>query len=331
MTTNPEPSVAGHNKAMPAWTVLWPVFAVATVLLLAATVPVPSVPVTLEVQASSITLTLPAASRLGALATGDRLQIEGFTSLKSGDPQLAGSGAAAHVDNLIVHSEQTWLRALHLPAGSELTVQARGKATALGIESPRSPVVADVEMRGKTTLRLGDRDEVLSRVFIHSEWLTVAGGDATRADQKAPPMTLTLARQGDTALEIKGLRPSELAFRERREGSGVESVVVSSLEGGTLSVPSTGLSLRINGGDWLQIEGLLVERCEILAGAVLALKLNGSARVVRLRVGEFEKSLKPSWLEFVSRHHLVNLLWGSAALLWGALAWIRKYFATVPP
>ena len=120
-----------------------------------------------------------------------------------------------------------------------------------------------------------------------------------------------------------------LRFAERREGAGGVAAVASSIEGGTLTLPATGDTVKLVGGDWLEIDGLTVERCEVSAGPLLTLRLNGSAGTLRLRVGEFERSLKPSWLEYAARHHLLKLMWGSAAVLWGALAWMRKQFADV--
>lgn len=304
---------------------LWPMLLVASVLLLAASVPVPSVPLSLEVQASAVTLGLADASSLGPQLIDGELRIEGFTSLESADAALAAARETA--DGLAIRSTQTRLRGLNLPAGARLTVQARSDLTALLIESPRSPVIADVEVRGNTALRLGDAEAALQRVFAHGEWLRLVGGSAAHSNQAAPPMTLWLPRRGDSVFHLDGLRPSTLRFTERREGTGAVSAVGSSLDGGTLTLPVTAQTLAIRAGDWLEIDGLTVERFELAAGTPLLLKLSGSARVLRLRVGEFERSLKPSWLEYISRHHLTSLLWGAAALLWGALAWIRKNFA----
>ena len=304
---------------------LWPVLLVAAILLLAASVSVPSVPLSLEVQASAITLGLAEASLLRPQSIDGELRIEGFTSLESADATVAGASASA--GSLAIRSEQTRLRGLNLPAGARLTVQARSDLTSLLVESPRSPVIAEVEVRGNTALRIGDAEAALPRVFPHGEWLRLVGGDAARTGQAAPPMTLWLPRRGDSVLHLDGLLPNTLRFAERRESTGAVSAVGSSLDGGTLTLPATAQTLAIRGGDWLEIDGLAVERFELAAGAPLLLKLSGSARVLRLRVGEFERSLKPSWLEYISRHHLTSLLWGAAALLWGALAWIRKNFA----
>lgn len=321
----------GSQPTHRARPVLWPLVLVGAILLLAATVPVPSTPLTLNVQASSVKLGLTDAAVLGVQLVGGQLRIEGFSALESPDPALAQASPGEQVNSLVVRGEQTQLRALNLPAGTELTLRAQGDGATLTVDSTRSPVVADVEMRGKTSLRLGDSAAALERDFGHSEWLKVMGGDAAQPGQRAPLMTLSLARRGESTLRIDSLRPRSLQFSEPQAGAGIVSAKGSSLDSGTLTLPSTGQTVAINGGDWLEIDGLEVQRCEITLGTAVSIKLTGSARVLRLKVGDFDRSLKPSWLEFVARHHLAGLLWGSAALLWGALAWVRKYFSMGSP
>ncbi len=317
----------GRQSASRAWPVVWPLLLVGGILLLAATVPVPSTPLTLNVQASSVKLGLTEATVLGGQAVGGQLRIEGFSALESPDPALAQASPGEQTNTLAIRGDQTQLRALNLPAGTELTLRAQGDGAILTVDSSRSPVVADIEMRGKTSLRLGDTAAVLEREFPHSEWLKVVGGDAAQPGQRAPLMTLSLAKRGEATLRIDALRPRSLQFSEPQAGAGIVSARGSSLDSGTLTLPSTGQTVPINGGDWLEIDGLEVQRCEVALGNAVSIKLTGSARVVRLKVGDFDRSLKPSWLEFVARHHLAGLLWGSAALLWGALAWVRKYFS----
>jgi hypothetical protein len=340
---------------------LWPVGLVAALVLLAATVPVPSVPLSLELRATSVTLHLPAVAVLGPQPINGELRIDGFTSIESADAGVADAAARAGAERLSARAGQAWLRSLSLPADTRLTVQARTDSTTLSVESARSPVIADVELRGATVLRRGDADAPLRRQFDHSEWLRLIGGVVAQAGQPAPPMTLSIplpmspsisqpvsptvwpsaspSMRLDLAapLRIDTLRPSSLRFAERRESLatgtavGAVSSVVSSLEGGTLSLPASGKTVAINAGDWLEVDGLVLDRFELSAGMPLLLKLSGSARTLRLRVGEFERSLKPSWLDYVSQHHLVTLLWGSMALSWGALAWVRKHFLGAHP
>lgn len=317
---------AGGERRLVA--IIWPLLLVAAVLSIAATVPVPSVPLTLELRASSVALDLPDPVVLQPQAIdGGELRVEGFSTLESADRRLTAAATAERADRIAVHAGEVRLRGMHLPAGARLTVQARGDATALQIESRRGPVIADIELHGDASLRLGDGGAPLLREFSRGEWLRLVAGDASRPEQAPPPMTVSWTRGGGPAMRFDGLRPGALRFAELREGTGAMSAVGSSIDGGTIVLPVTGRTVPLGAGDWLDVDGLVVERCELSAGAPLLLKLTGSARTLRLRIGEFERSLKPSLLEYVSRHHLVGLLWGSAAVLWGALVWVRRHFA----
>jgi hypothetical protein len=85
-----------HHSGAQMWPLAWPVALVAAVLLLAATVPVPTVPFSLEVHASSVKLVLPSATMLGAqpIAGGGRLARE---VEKPGDSQRADLAARADI------------------------------------------------------------------------------------------------------------------------------------------------------------------------------------------------------------------------------------------
>ena len=91
-------------------------------------------------------------------------------------------------------------------------------------------------------------------------------------------------------------------------------------------MPATGDEVRLGNGDRLEIAGLELERFELVAGESVGVRMAGSARVLSTRTGEFERSLKPSLLEFVARHHTIGLFWSAALMLWGVLAWLRRQF-----
>jgi hypothetical protein len=307
---------------------LAPVVAVAVALVLAATVPVPVAPVSLELRASSATLTMAEGTSVGPIALAGTSRIEGITTLESPDDPLARAFAAERADALVLRGDEVWLRTLEVPVGARLTV-AVGERAQLRVESARVPVHAQLEMRGHTTLRFGYAARVEERRYQQAEWVGVTAGDAKAANGPPLPLALSLEGLGDGAVRLADLRPSSLRFAERRDRGGAVSVVGSSVDGGTITLPATGETVKLAAGDWLEVDGLTAERCEIVLATPLVLRLNGSAGTLRLRVGDFERSLKPSWLEYISRHHLVHLLWGSAAVLWGALAWMRKQFAGV--
>jgi len=325
-------NAAGGKHRLAA--LLWPLALVGFVLLVAASVPVPRVPLSLKLKASAVQLDLAEATQLGPLTVNADIRVEGFSTLESADPALVAAAASEHADSVSVQAAETRLRALRLPAGASLGVEARRDAVALLVESARAPVIAELEMRGAATVRVGDAAEPLRREYPRSEWMRLVAGDAARSAQAPPPVTLSLARRlGENApLQISALKPTRLRFLERREGAAGDSpVLVSSLLGGTLTLPATGQTLALAVADGLALDGLRLERFEIVAGAPLLIELSGSASGLRQRVGEFDRSLKPSWLEYLSRHHLTQLLWGSAAVLWGALAWVRRQMAAIKP
>jgi len=306
---------------------LWPLALVGFVLLVAASVPVPRVPLSLTLKASAVQLDLAEATLLGPLAVNADIRVEGFSTLESADPILVDAAAREQADSVSVQAAEMRLRALRLPAGASLGVEARRDAVTLLVESARAPVIAELEMRGTATLRVGDGALHLARDYPRSEWMRLVAGDAAKPAQAPPLVSLTLARRHgeNVPLQISALKPTRLRFLERREGAvGEGSALASSLLGGTLTLPATGQTLALAAGDGLALDGLRPERFEIVAGTPLLIELSGSASGLRQRVGEFERSLKPSWLEYVSRHHLTQLLWGSAAVLWGALAWVRR-------
>ena len=307
--------------------VLWPMLAVAGVLSIAASVPVPVVPLSLDLQSSTVTLVFADASALAPVGVAGELRVEGFTALESADASLARAASTESGGRVVVHADELSLRNLQLPAGTRLTWRARAGATELQVESQRPPVVAEIEMRGNTSLRLNDADQALARRFDHGEWLRLTSGDGARPTLPPPPMLLALARPGESLLRWTDLQPQTLQFAERRGTAGAVAAVGSSIEAGRLTLPATGETVQLSAGDWLELDGLVVERCDLVAGATLALRLSGSAHRLELRTGEFSRSLKPSWLEYIARHHLTKLLWGSAAVLWGALAWIRQQVA----
>jgi len=313
------------GRRLAAW--LWPLLAVGTVLLLAATLPIGRVPLSLTLKASALSLALPADATLGSWPLDGEFRAEGFAALESPDAALRQAAASGPLSQgLGLRAGELSVRALRLPAGAQLRLQAQPKALAVDIESSRSPVLAELELRGAATLRLGDM--ALAHDYPHGEWLLLRAGEAARPERAPPPLALAL---GSTApLRLQGLRPTWLRFTERSQADAGAVQLQSSLQGGALTLPVTGQTLALGAGDTLEIDGLKVERCELLAGASLQLELSGSAQGLRLRVGDFERSLKPSWLEYVARHHLAQLLWGAAGLLWGALAWLRRQLAGAP-
>jgi hypothetical protein len=196
----------------------------------------------------------------------------------------------------------------------------------VSVEATKSPLVAEVELAGPTQTDFGSLATRRGTDFGPGEWLRLVGGDANEPANRPPPLDVTLTHGADMTYAWRGLKPVALRFVERRQGSGAGAEVVSSLIDARITLPATGAEVKLGVGDRLELEGLVLERCELSLGSALKLQLAGSARRLETRSGAFERSLKPSVLEFVARHHLIGLLWGSAGFFWGVLTWLRKQF-----
>lgn len=306
---------------------LWPALGVAALLSVAAAVPVRSVPFTLELQAHAVTLELGAAGELGPQPVDTELRVEGQTRLESPASAIAKAAAESGADRLVLRAPQLTLRRVAYSAGSTLVVTA-GRQVQLGFDAPRPPLAAEIEFAGNTSWRVGDAAASAPLDFAHAEWLRASAGDAASPERRPPPLELWLGRSAGKTYAWSGLRPVALQFVERRAGAAGngEVVIASSLEQAHLTLPATGGDVKLGSGDRLEVSGLVLERFELVAGDNVAVKLSGTARVLATRTGDFERSLKPSLLEFVARHHTIGLFWSSALMLWGAIAWLRKQF-----
>ncbi|QPF74380.1 hypothetical protein G8A07_16615 [Roseateles sp. DAIF2] len=304
---------------------LLPALLIAALLSLADTVPIRSVPFSLELRAQSATLRFDNAGELEAQPVDAELRIEGQTLIESPAPALTDSVAAAGPDPLVLRAPQLTLRRLAYPAGATLVIAA-GRQVQLGVDAPIGPLVAEIEFAGTATWRLGSGEASPSRDFSHAESLQASAG-ATAPGQRPPPLDLWLGRGVSRSYQWNGLRPTAVQFVARRISNAATPMLASSLEWAQLVLPATGAQVTLGAGDRLDLAGLTLERFEMTVGDSVGLKLAGTARVLATRTGDFERSLKPSLLEFLARNHAVGLFWSAGLLLWGAIAWIRKQFA----
>lgn len=304
---------------------LWPALAVAALVSVAAWVPVRTVPFALELRAQSATLLFEAPGQLAAQTLDGELRIEGQTRLESPSAAISRDAAVEGSDGLVLRASQLTLRRIAYPAGTTLMVSA-GRHLHLGVNAPTSPLVADVEFAGRTVWKLGDGEVSPALDIAHAEWLRASAGDPALPERGPPPLDLWLGRADGRSFAWTDLRPVALQFVARREGSagGSAPIVASSIEQAQVKLPATNDEVRLGVGDRLEMSGLTLERFEMTAGDGIVLKLSGTARMLTTRTGDFERSLKPSLLEFLARHHTVSLFWSSALMLWGAIAWLRS-------
>ena len=306
---------------------LWPVLLVAALVSVGAAVPIRSVPFTLELQAREVALQLDAAGELASQAVDTELRVEGQLHIESPSAALMADADGSSADQLMLRSPHLTLRRVGYPARTRVVVRS-GPQVQFTFDAPGLPLGAEVEFAGSTSWRVGDGMDSTPIDFKHAEWVRATTRDAARPGRRPPPLDVWLGRAGGKTYAWRNLRPVALEFVERAPGESVSgaAVVASSLEQGHLTLPATGGDVQVGAGDRLEIAGLVLERFELVAGDTVGIKLSGTARVLRTRTGDFERSLKPSLLEFASRHHTVSLLWSAALVLWGVIGWMRKQF-----
>lgn len=314
------------QRRMPS--ALWPALAVGMLVSLAAAVPVRTVPFTLELRAQATTLLFDTPGELGAQTIDGELRIEGHTRLESPAPAISRQAAAAGGDGIVLRASQLTLRRVVYPAGTTVVVSA-GRHLQLGVDAPTPPLVAEVEFAGRTAWRIGDADATPPVDLTNAEWLRASAGEPAQPARRPPPLELWLGRADGRAFAWNGLGPTALQFVARRTGGPASGmpIVASSIEQALIKLPATNAEVKLGAGDRLEMSGLVLERFDMTAGDSVVIKLAGTARVLATRTGDFERSLKPSMLEFIARHHTVGLLWSSALMLWGAIAWLRNQFA----
>lgn len=302
---------------------LWPALAVAALVSIAAAVPVRSVPFRLEAKAHAVVLQLDSAGDLGAQPVAGELRIEGQTALASPAPALRQDAERFGSGTLWLRAPQLLLRGLQYPAGSTLTVRA-GAPVQLTLDAPQPVLRAQIEFSGLAQWRVGEASTPTSTNFTHAEWIRASAGDSAAPTQRPPPLDLWLGLAAGQTLDWSRLRPSALQFVERQASGAGESIVASSLEQAQIALPVTASERKFGPGDRIELAGLALERFELSAGAHITVRLSGTARVLRTRTGDFERSLKPSLLEYVVRHHALGMFWSTALFLWGAITWVRK-------
>lgn len=304
---------------------LWAMLVVGTLVSIAATVEVRSVPFSLELQARAATLRLDAPGELESQAVDTQLRLEGPTRLETPIGALTKEAGASGPSPVVLRAAQLTLRSVRYPADSRLILRS-GPQVQLSLDAPQPGLAAEIEFAGNTSWRVGDAPASDPVVFEHAEWVRASAGDTKQPTHKPPPLDIWLDRAPTRTYTWSNLRPVALQFVERRAGEtgGGEAVVASSLEQARISLPATGGEVKLGTGDRLEISGLVLEHFELKAGDVIAIKLSGTARMLATRIGDFERSLKPSLLEFIARHHTVSLLWSTALFLWGAIAWARR-------
>jgi hypothetical protein len=297
---------------------------VAVLLSMGALIPMPRVPFSLEAEAGAVRLQMPAAGELGPQQVDGELLVDGYTSLESPDAALMQQGGAPGSGRIAISAAVLNLRRVSYPAPSTIDMAAGAQAASLTIHSQRAPIGVEVEFSGRTTTRFGPQTERREADYPYAEWLRLRAGDASAAQRVSPPVVLSLARSANTEYRWSALQPEALRFVERGVAARNEAVVRSSLQKARIQLQASAAEVLLGAGEDLELSGLDVQRLDLRLGPVLQLKMSGTARGMLTRTGHFERSLKPSLLDYAARHKTVELLWSGAILLWGITRWLQR-------
>jgi hypothetical protein len=313
-----DPQDARRRARRATWLAL---VVVAAVLSLGALIPVPSVPFSLDAEAGAVRLHMAAAGALGPQNVPGELRIDGYTALDSPDPGLKGPPGAHAAGRLAIGAATLNLRRVSYPAGADIDLAGGAQTATLTVQSPRAPVAVDLEFSGRTTTRFGQGDNRQQADFPFAERLHVLAAAAAGAP---PPLTVTLDRPSQAEYGWTSLRPQAVRFVERLLKEGNEVAFLSSLRKAHVVLRASAAEVTLGEGEDLELGGLDLERCDVLLGPVVKVKMAGTARSLRTRTGHFERSLKPSLLEYAARHSTVALLWSAALMLWGIVRWLQR-------
>ncbi len=294
---------------------------VAAVLSLGALIPVPSVPFSLDAEAGAVRLHMAAAGVLGPQHVQGELRVDGYTTLDSPDPGLTGQAGAHAAGRLAIGAATFNLRRVGYPAGADIDLAGGAQTATMTIHSQRAPVTVDLEFSGRTTTRFGQGGKGQQADYPFAERLRVLAAAAAGAP---PPLTVTLDRPAQAEYGWTSLRPQEVRFVERLLKEGNESEILSSLKKAHLVLRASASEVTLGDGEDLELGGLDLQRCDVLLGPMVKVKMAGTARILLTRTGRFERSLKPSLLEYAARHSTVALLWSAALMLWGIVRWLQR-------
>ena len=286
---------------------------VAGLVSLAALVPMPRTPFALELQASAAQLQMAAPGSLGGQPLAGDLRAEGYSRLDTADPALAQRALAGDASQLTLRAERLSLRRVSYAAGALLDFEAGTPTVRLAIDGAAH--AAEFELGGAVSSSLAGEPPVAARYAV-AEWI--------KLNASAAATELWLTRQPDHNLVWRGLRPSSLRLVARQADADGQVRLTSALRQALLRLPAVEKELSLAAGSQLELDGLQIDEAELTLGEPLKLHLTGTAARLQMQTAGFQRSLKPSLLDYLAHNHGLGTFWGAAGLLWGISTWLRK-------
>ena len=208
-----------------------------------------------------------------------------------------------------------------LPAGTRVRV----RHTELPREYRLSLAGADLEMHAPVTGRI--RLELSGE---ESQPLDFAAPKAFLLRSGARPVEIDLALgEGAGALSSQ-LDAEDLSFTrisEERDDTGTRVSRVSTILSGNISLPALdGQEIKVRSGEVVAFERARGQiRALHLNADHIDLKYHGRVRGMTAGSGENQRSLMPTWLEWLRARHALSLFWGTALYLFGLIAGVLRW------
>lgn len=119
-------------------------------------------------------------------------------------------------------------------------------------------------------------------------------------------------------LNLSDLRVRHLSFA--KENTGPQTAFLSGLVSGSVTVLSTGETVKLESGSRLRLEGVngVISRLTI-GPEGSSFSFDGDVSSATIGPTDYERQLKPSLLEYLFHQQRLGFFWGSASFLWGLL------------
>ncbi len=134
---------------------------------------------------------------------------------------------------------------------------------------------------------------------------------------------ILLRFDGSQKWQVQGLKVKQLRFlTEEIPGSGQ---FVSTIQSGTVKIPESDFSKKLNMSDILDIKGITESRIEIV-DSPKTLKVRIHAKVENLHSGpsDYRQNLMPTFMEYLYHQKKLAFFWSVMGFLWGVLWFVKK-------
>ena len=285
--------------------------------------PMHSVPFTLKVFASAVDLTSGANGAVEEISLRPPVRVAGMNRVESG--LLENSSRSTHGGALIL-AGGVRLTSASLPENSVLTLASGARSFSLTTQGAGRGLADQLEVSGANVSIRDESAPEAVPAWIHGDFEAVAEPvifyrDPTPAGRGPAPLSSLILRAAGVAApaQIVGLTPTSLRFVERTSAAGNKSPFKTSVLSGELTIVSTGSRYALSPDDTVELSGIRSDRCDVSISDRLEIQASGSATGLRIVRSGFERSVKPSVLEFASSNHRLAALWGGVVFLWGLL------------